>query len=484
MLSVLNKIKSIVGSENFLDSALDKHLYSYDATPLFRELPEAIAIPRSAEHVSAILKLATESGLPIVPRGSGSGLSGGSIPSKGSLVLLFPPMNRILEIDEVNMTCTVEPGVITAVLQNEVEKHGLFYPPDPGSATISTLGGNIAENAGGLRGLKYGVTKNYVMTLDVVLPSGELITLGNHSIKDVQGLNLKDVFIGSEGTLGVITKATLRLLPKPKTSQVILFHFDSIARVGEFVASLALSKITPAMFEFLDNTTIRAVESYTKIGLPESLTALVLIELDGHPAEVHDDTATTLSIAEKAGATFSKLAESNIEAQKLKQARKSAFSALARLKPTTILEDASVPRSHLPEMLLFTIEKASELNLLVGNFGHLGDGNLHPTCLITERDANEIKRSEQFFEQIFDKAVSLGGTITGEHGTGIAKKKYLEKAAGHTQVELMRRFKASIDEANILNPGKIFDTSHFFKSKCERHIPASGGYSPHHDHHH
>ncbi len=468
--SVLNTLRQIVGRDNYSDSEVDKVLYSYDATPMLRQKPDAVVIPRSAEIISKIMMLANDAGFAVVPRGSGSGLSGGSVPVENSIVLLFPPMNRIIEINEADFTATVEAGVITAHLQKAVEAKGLFYPPDPGSATISTIGGNIAENAGGLRGLKYGVTKNYVLTLETVLPSGEIVTLGTRSIKDVQGLNLKDVFIGSEGTLGIFTKATLRLLPKPEMSKVILVHLQSLAKVGEFVGEVARARIVPAMFEFLDQTTIQAVEGYTQLGLPTDIAALVLIELDGHRAVVEDDAVAVFRIAKQLGASFVKAAESDDEAMKLKLARKSAFSALARLRPTTILEDASVPRSALPDMLELTQQFAKAHDVLVGNFGHLGDGNLHPTCLISERDADEVHRSERFFEQVFNAAIDFGGTITGEHGTGLAKKKFLERAAGHAQVEVMRRFKAALDPNNVLNPNKIFDSDVFFRTKCERRI--------------
>lgn len=468
--SALKKLREIVGAPNYLDSETDRLLYSYDGTPMLRQLPDAVVIPRSAEIISNILRLANEEGFAVVPRGSGSGLSGGSVPVPNSVVLLFPPMNRILSIDDVNLTAKVEAGVITARLQSEVEKRGLFYPPDPGSASISTIGGNVAENAGGLRGLKYGVTKNYVLALDAILPSGEPISLGSQSIKDVQGLNLRDVFIGSEGALGVFTAITLRLLPKPEHSVVLMMRFDSMAAVGEFVAETMLARITPAMLEFLDRNTIRAVEDYAKLGLPTDATALALVELDGYKSIVEEEAQRLVAIARKLGAPLIKTAETLDDATRLKLARKSAFSALARLKPTTILEDASVPRSKLPEMLLKIEALAKQESLLVGNFGHLGDGNLHPTCLINERDADEVHRSERFFERVFETAVQFGGAITGEHGTGLAKKKYLEMATGKTQVELMRKFKQLLDPNNVLNPSKMFDIESLFRSNCERNF--------------
>jgi glycolate oxidase len=468
--SVLNKLREIVGCEHYLDSESDKLLYSYDGTPMLRQKPDAILIPRSADAISQILLLANDAEFAVVPRGSGSGLSGGSVPVENSVVLLFPPMNQILSIDPVNLTARVEAGVLTARLQNEVEKRGLFYPPDPGSANISTIGGNVAENAGGLRGLKYGVTKNYVLALDVVLPSGEQVKLGSESIKDVQGLNLRDIFIGSEGALGIFTTITLRLLPKPASSKVMMVQFGNLATVGEFVAETMLARLTPAMMEFLDSTTIRAVEEYARLHLPLDLAALLLLEFDGNQSVVADEVQTAQAIAQKLGARLIRIAETDDEALRLKLARKSAFSALARIKPTTILEDASVPRSKLPEMLINIEAFAKSENVLVGNFGHLGDGNLHPTCLVDERDREAVHRSERFFEKTFDLAVQYGGVITGEHGTGLAKKKFLEQAAGATQVELMRKFKEVIDPNHVLNPSKMFDAGKLFRSKCERKL--------------
>ncbi|MBC8042902.1 MAG: FAD-binding protein [Rhizobacter sp.] len=468
--ATLQKLKSLVGAENFLDAEADKVLYAYDATPMLRQKPDAVLIPRSPEIISEILKFANSERFAVVPRGSGSGLSGGSVPVENSVVLLFPPMNRIINVDEVNMTATVEPGVLTATLQQEALRRGLFYPPDPGSASISTLGGNVAENAGGLRGLKYGVTKNYVLSLDVILPSGEPVTLGNRALKDVQGLNLKDIFVGSEGTLGIFTSITLRLLAKPDASAVMLFHFENLSRTGAFVTEVLSKGITPAMFEFLDRTTITAVERYAKLGLPSDIQALVLIELDGRKSTVDEESEIIFALAKKSGCTFAKTAATDAEALTLKHARKSAFSALARLRPTTILEDVGVPRSELPAMLEQIATFAAAENLPLGNFGHLGDGNLHPTCLISERDADEVHRSERLFEKIFSEAIRRGGTITGEHGTGLAKKKFLEASAGNRQVELMREFKRTLDPNMILNPSKMFDAKTLFKSKCERNL--------------
>lgn len=467
--STFDHLRSIVGRENLLDSQEDRIMYSYDGTPLLKQLPDAILIPRSVEHISEILKLANEEQFAVVPRGSGSGLSGGSVPVENCVVLLMNHWNNILEIDEQNLTAWVQPGVITATVHQEVEARGLFYPPDPGSSTICTIGGNVAENSGGLRGLKYGVTKNYVLGMEVVLPSGEVIVAGGKSVKDVAGYNLKDFLIGSEGTLGVFTKILLRLLPKPETSQTMLAYYDRLSDAAETVSDIIASKITPAALEFLDNTTIKCVEEYAHLGLPTSIESLLLIEVDGRPSVVGEDAARIIELCKRHHALDVKVAADAAEAVKLRSARRTAFAALARVRPTTILEDATVPRSEVAPMLERIQNISSKYNLTFGNFGHAGDGNLHPTCLTDERDTDEIHRAERAFEEIFGEAIRFGGTITGEHGTGLSKKKFLEKAVGAPAVEMMRRIKEAIDPNAVLNPGKIFS----IKPRCEGPMPTN-----------
>lgn len=465
----LEKLRDIVGAENYLDSAEDKIAYSYDGTPLLQQLPLAVLIPRNATEISQILKIANEQQFAVVPRGSGSGLSGGSIPVDDSVVLLMNRWNRILEIDQANFTAWVEPGVITGQLQSKVEEIGLFYPPDPGSSVICTIGGNVAENAGGLRGLKYGVTKNYVMGMEVVLPTGEVIVTGGKSVKDVAGYNLKDFFVGSEGTLGVFTKILLKLLPKPATSRTMLVYYDKVSDAADSVSDLIASKFTPAALEFLDRTTIRCVEDYAHLGLPTSIESLLMIEVDGRPSNVDEDTDAIRTICTRHKALEVKVAKDEEEAAKLKRARKVAFSALARVRPTTILEDATVPRSEVARLLERIKLIASKYNLVFGNFGHAGDGNMHPTCLTDERDKDEISRAKEAFEEIFMAAVELGGTITGEHGTGLAKRQFFEKITGPAQIEMMRKIKGVIDPNSVLNPGKVFSIS----PRCEGALPKS-----------
>lgn len=467
--SVLNKIQQTVGRENFLDSQEDRIAYSYDGTPLYKQLPDAVVVPQSVDQISDLLRLANEERFAVVPRGSGSGLSGGSIPVEDSVVIVMTHWNKILEIDQENLTAWVQPGVITGQLHTAVEALGLFYPPDPGSSAICTIGGNVAENAGGLRGLKYGVTKNYVMGMEVVLPSGEVVHTGGKSVKDVAGYSLKDFLIGSEGTLGIFAKILLKLIPKPETSQTMLAYFDSTTKAAETVSAIIAAHIIPATLEFLDRTTVNAVESYAHIGLPTEIESILLIEVDGRPSIVQEDAARIIEICKSHGAQDLKIARDQEEGLRLKTARRVAFSALARVRPTTILEDVTVPRSEVAPMLDRIQTIARQRDVMLGNFGHAGDGNLHPTCLTDERNEVEINRAHLAFEEMFNAAVKLGGTITGEHGVGLAKKKFLVDAVGAPAVEMMKRIKESIDPNNILNPGKIFS----MKPRCEGPLPKS-----------
>lgn len=439
------------------DGAEELLAYSYDGTAALQALPASIVFPVNTDQVSAVMKFAFEHQTPVVTRGSGTGLSGGSVPVKGCLILCLTKMNRILEVDDENLTLLAEAGAITADIANAATACGLFYPPDPGSMKISTIGGNVAENSGGLRGLKYGVTRNYVMGLEVVLPDGEIMWTGNKCVKDVAGYTLRDLFIGSEGTLGVITKVLLKLIPTPAARQTMLALYDDMENAARTVAAVIKAKIIPCTLEFLDRVTINCVEDYAAIGLPRGAEALLLIESDGYPAEVEEEIAAMAEIARRNGATEVKIAASPEEAASLAAARRTAFSALARVGPTTILEDATVPRNRLPEMVRCIQEVGQRYRLKIGTFGHMGDGNLHPTFLTNETNQEEMHRVEEAMKEIFTRAVELGGTITGEHGVGLAKKSFLPGAVGELNVDLMRRVKEAFDPKGLLNPGKIFD---------------------------
>ena len=408
-------------------------------------------------QISDVLKLANDTETPVVTRGSGTGLSGGSVPAADCIVLCTVKMGQILEVDAANLTMTVEPGVTTVQIAEAAEKAGLFYPPDPGSMKISTIGGNVAENSGGLRGLKYGVTRNYVMGMEVALPDGEVMWLGNKCVKDVAGFSLKDVMIGSEGTLGVITKVLLKLIPKPAAKKTMVATFGAMDAAAQTVSDIIAAQIIPCTLEFLDRTTIHCVEDFAKVGLPLDCEALLLMETDGHPAAVAEEAAKMEELAKANGAMEVRVARDEAEAAQLAMARRSAFSALARLAPTTILEDATVPRSELAHMIRFVDEVAKKHELKIGTFGHMGDGNLHPTFLTDERNADEIHRVHEAFKEIFDEAIRLGGTITGEHGIGLAKKEFLPKFAGEAQMRVMRELRSVLDPKGILNPGKMFD---------------------------
>jgi glycolate oxidase len=454
---LLEKLQTLVGRKNVLTAPEDLVPYSFDGTAAQQQMPGCVVFARETAQVSTLLKLANESAIPVVTRGSGTGLSGGSLPSPGCLVLCLVQMDRILEVDTANLTMLVEAGVTTLQIADAANAAGLFYPPDPGSMKISTIGGNVAENSGGLRGLKYGVTRNYVMGMEVVLPDGEVAWLGNKCVKDVAGYSLKDVFIGSEGTLGVITKVLLRLIPKPQAKKTMVATFAQMDQAAETVSAIIAAQIIPCTLEFLDRTTIHCVEDYAKIGLPLDCEALLLMETDGHPAVVADEAAQIEKICRAKGCLELRVAQNDAEANQLASARRTAFSALARVAPTTILEDATVPRSELARMIRFVASVASKYKLRIGTFGHMGDGNLHPTFLTDERNHDEMHRVEEAFKEIFDEAIRLGGTITGEHGIGVAKKSFLPKFAGEAQMRVMRELRRVLDPKGILNPGKMFD---------------------------
>ncbi|MBI5519595.1 MAG: FAD-binding protein [Desulfovibrio sp.] len=447
--------EALVGKENVMESESDRFSYAYDAAVLDPVLPSLVVRPETREALGKVVKLCNDNGLPITVRGSGTNLSGGTIPSKGGVVILTNALNKILEINEADLYAVVEPGVITAKFAAEVAARGLFYPPDPGSQAVSTLGGNVAENAGGLRGLKYGVTKDYVMGVDFFDVDGEIVKSGSRTVKCVTGLNLAGLMVGSEGTLGVFEKITLKLTPPPLAAKAMMAIFDDVAKASETVAAIIAAKIVPATLEFMDNFTIRTVEDFAKAGLPVDAQALLLIEVDGHPGQVADEAEKVEAICKQQGALRIQVAKDAAERNKVWEARRAALSALARVSPTTVLEDATVPRSKIPAMMHALGGIASKYKLTIGTFGHAGDGNLHPTILTDRRNKEEWHRVEAAIDDIFDVALSLGGTLSGEHGIGMAKSKYMEKETSRATILYSRRLKKALDPKGILNPGKI-----------------------------
>jgi glycolate oxidase len=457
MTDLVRDLCALIDPERVLHSREHLLAYGYDGTAAMGGVAAVVVMARTTEEVRRIVCYAAEHRVPIVGRGSGTGLSGGSIPVAGCIVLCLTQMDQVLELDEKNLTILVECGVITAKVAELADAAGLLYPPDPGSMRISTIGGNVAENSGGLRGLKYGITRDYVMGMEVVLADGRVVWLGNKCVKDVAGYSMKDIFIGSEGTLGIITKVLLKLVPRPAAKKTMLATFKRMDAAAETVSAIIAAKIIPCTLEFLDKITIKCVEDYAKIGLPLDAEAILLMEADGHAAAVDDQAKQMVQIAKDCGATDVQVARNAEESLRLASARRTAFSALARMSPTTILEDATVPRSELAKMIRFVQEVGARHRLTIGTFGHMGDGNLHPTFLTDEKNLEEMARVEIAMKEIFDFAVSLGGTITGEHGVGIAKKPYLPAAIGEGSLGLMKQLKAALDPLGILNPGKIFD---------------------------
>jgi glycolate oxidase len=446
-----------LGAHRVLTAPEDILPYGFDGTAALKQLPTCVAFPRDAADVSFVLRLAHAHHTPVVTRGSGTGLSGGSVPLAGSIVLCLAKLDRILELDAANLTLRAEAGAITQKIFETADAAGLFYPPDPGSMKISTIGGNVAENSGGLRGLKYGVTRDYVMGLEVVLADGSICWLGSKCVKDVAGYNLRDLFIGSEGTLGVVTQVLLKLLPKPAARQTLLATFSAMDSAAGTVSAIIAAKIIPCTLEFLDQKTLRCVEDFARVGLPRDAAAVLLIETDGHPAAVTDEADAIEKLCRAHGATSVRRAATAAEATQLATARRSAFSALARLRPTTILEDVTVPRSELAGMIRAVEAIAQKHHLNIATFGHFGDGNLHPTILTDERDTAEMHRVESALADIVEETLKRGGTITGEHGVGLAKKPFLKRQLGDNSYELLRLVKRALDPDGLLNPGKIFD---------------------------
>ena len=451
------EFQKILGKENVFSDQADLVTYSYDAAVLDQVLPAIAVRPTTSAALGQTVRLCHENGLPLTVRGAGTNLSGGTIPVENGVVIITNGLNAIVEINERDLYAVVQPGVVTATLAAAVAAKGLFYPPDPGSQAVSTLGGNVAENAGGLRGLKYGVTRDYVMGIKFYDVNGEPVISGSRTVKCATGYNLTGLMVGSEGTLGVFDEIILKLIPPPAHQKAMVAVFDEMQSASETVADIIAARIVPATLEFMDNFTIRAVEDYSRAGLPVDARALLLIEVDGHPAQVEEDAGKIEAICRRKGASSIQVARNAAERDKVWEARRTALSALAKLKPTLVLEDATVPRSKIPDMVGALEDIAAKHDLTIGTFGHAGDGNLHPTILTDKRDKREWERVETAIDEIFDRALALGGTLSGEHGTGIAKSRYLAKETSRGTIAYSKRVKAALDPKNILNPGKVFD---------------------------
>jgi glycolate oxidase len=455
LTSIIPKIEAIVGREHVTTAEEDLLCYAYDATNQHCR-PDAVAFPANANQVSDILRLANEYRFFVVPRGAGTGMTGGALAVQGGLVLVMTRFSRILTIDTDNLVAEAEPGVVTGHFQEAVEEKGLFYPPDPSSASFSTLGGNVAECAGGPRALKYGVTRDYVLGLEVVLPTGEIIRTGVRTAKGVVGYDLTRLMVGSEGTLGIITKIVLRLLPLPETVRTVSAVFSRIHDAASTVSEVVRSGIVPRTVEYMDQSAIRCVEDYLNIGLPIDAGAMLLIDIDGSPSAVEATLERLVPICEKGGAHEIKVAGSEEEARELWKARQAISPALFRLGPDKINQDIVVPRSRIPDMVEWIDDLRRRSGLTIVTFGHAGDGNIHFNIILDKRDKETLAKAESAVQDVFQKTVALGGTISGEHGVGVSKAPYIGMEIGAAELALMKRLKAVFDPNGVLNPGKIF----------------------------
>jgi len=453
-IEVKKELQSIVGAERYLDEKEDLMIYSYDAF-MVKSQPEAVLLPVATGEVSEIMKVASREKIPVTARGAGTNLTGGSVPVRGGISLVFTKMNKILEIDKENRVAVVQPGVVNMDLQKELGRYGLYYPPDPGSMAVTTMGGNVAENAGGPRAVKYGVTKDYLLGMEIVLASGQILRTGGKTIKNVTGYNLTQLFCGSEGTLGIITEIILKLIPLPEAKRTVQAAYKNLEDTGRTVVKVLEMGILPVALELLDKTFINIIEDYTHIGLPREAEALLLIEVDGPEAGVIDQAEKLTNLCREMGAHELKVAKTPSEIEEIWRARRSAYGAEARLRPTAIAEDCTVPVTKLVTMFHEVAKIAQKYNLLIPVVAHAGDGNLHPQILTDIRDKKEMERVYKAIEEISVKAVELGGTLTGEHGIGIAKREMLSFEIGETAMEITKRLKQVFDPLNLLNPDKV-----------------------------
>jgi glycolate oxidase len=448
-------LEEIAGQDKVLTDIEDKICFGFDSTRL-QYLPDVIVKVKDSQQISSILKFANEYKIPVTPRGAATGLSGGCLAVNGGILLVLIEMNRIFDVNPIDLLVEVEAGAITVDVDKAASKYKLFYPPDPGSMKTSTIGGNIAENAGGLRGLKYGVTRDYVNSMEVILPTGEIINIGTRTVKSVTGYNLVDLMVGSEGTLGVVTKATLGLLPVPPARASLLALFNHLTEAAKTVRDIVAEGVITATLELVDNVTINAIEDYLKIGLNRNVGAMLLIEVDGQQGSVDIEAEVIKKVCAQNNALSCKLATGQKERDVLWSARRAALSSLARIKPSTILEDATVPRSRIVELVEAVNNIAKKYDIMIGTFGHAGDGNLHPTILTDLRDKEEEKKVEKVIEEIFIETVKLDGTLSGEHGIGLTKARFLKLEISDEVYKLMKKIKQALDPNNILNPGKLF----------------------------
>lgn len=453
--NLLGYLSEIVGEENIYTSMTDKITHSYDATQE-QYLPDVVVYVSSTQEVSRVVKLANEFKVPVIPRGAGSGFTGGTLAVQGGIVLVLTGMDKILEIDTDNLTAIVEPGVVTSVFQNAVEEVGLFYPPDPASKEYCTLGGNVAECAGGPRCVKYGVTKDYILGLEVVTPTGDIIRTGGPTLKNVVGYDLTKLFVGSEGTLGIITEITLKLLPKPEAKKTMLVQFESIDAAAHAVSAIIGAKIIPTTLEFMDASSINCIREQISPSIPHECQAILILEVDGDMESLGEMAEKVLTAIKEFGILDTRIAENDQESEEIWQVRRTLAPNLKQIKPDIFNEDIVVPRSKIPDMIRRLEAISKEYDVPIVNFGHAGDGNIHVHVMVDVLEPGTKEKVEQILEKVFQSAIELRGSITGEHGIGISKKKYLGMELNGPTIEYMKCIKSALDPNGVLNPGKIF----------------------------
>jgi len=452
--SIADEFRSIVGDDWFLDTPEDLATYSYDSF-LLEFTPDAVIVPGSTKELSEIMRMANREKINIIPRGAGTNICGSSVAREGGIIIAFHRMNKILEIDPDNMCAVAQPGVVNADLQKEVARYGLMYPPDPASMFVSTMGGNVALNAGGPRGVKYGVTRDYLLGLEVVLPTGEVINTGGKTLKSVSGYDLTRLMCGSEGTLGIITEITVRLVPLPAAKATLQAIFSDVDDAAKTVSAIIGSGIVPTTLELIDRVILDVIGDYGGAQFHEDAEALLLIEMDGEEVLVEKQGEIIENFCKESGAVVVERAGTSEEAEKLWQARRAVFGAVASLRPNCIVEDATVPVKRLPEIIRKIVGLTEKYQLKIGVLAHAGDGNLHPLIMTDLRDEDEMARIDKALDELYEAAIGMGGTLSGEHGIGIAKDRFMDLEFSKIAIEIMRGIKRVFDPNNILNPGSF-----------------------------
>jgi len=454
---IAGDLAGIVGRANVLTSEEDRKVYSYDGTSTWVHKPDVVVFPTDTEHVEAVLKLANEHGIPVTPRGGGTNVSGGSVPIRGGIVLVMTKMNRILSIDPANLSARVQAGVVLMDLQTALAAKKLFFPPDPQSFLGATMGGIIAENAGGPVCLKYGVTKQYILGLKAVLASGRAVELGGSTVKNVVGYDLVSLVTGSEGTLAVVTEAVLRLVPLPPARKTIIALFDDLPTSGATVERILDAGTVPAKIELLDNWVVKSINRITGMGLPEDAAAMLMFECDGQEEVVEHDSRKVIDVCEEMGATKVIVAEDQHQAGAYWKARSAGFAAVFGAAPTVLAEDVTVPRTRMAEFILRVVAICKKADVEVAIIGHAGDGNLHPSVLTDQKDPAHFQKAQRAVDEIIEAAVEFGGVLSGEHGIGLEKQKFMRRTQDPIFIDIMKQIKGVFDPNGILNPGKIWE---------------------------